>query len=72
MLQRGLHLPREIENNILCKVGVGGKTESTMGGRLDQEATYVCMKESGTTHKERTGFLADLLIGRYPNRPHYP
>ena len=36
MLQRGLHLPREVENNSLCKVGGGGKTESIIGGRLDR------------------------------------
>ena len=51
MLQGGLHLLREVENNSVCKVGAGGKTESIMGRRLDQGATYVCMKECGTTHK---------------------
>ena len=51
MLQGGLHLPREVENDSVCKVGAGGKTESIIGRRLDQGATYVCMKECGTTHK---------------------
>ena len=47
MFQGGLHLPREVENNSLCKVKAGGKTESIIGRRLDQGATYVCMKECG-------------------------
>ena len=72
MLQGGHHLPREVENNSVCKVGAGGKTESIMGRRLDQGATYVCMKECGTTHKQCTGYRATFLIGRYPKSPHHP
>ena len=50
MLQGGLHLPREVENNSVCKVGAGGEDRKYYREKVGSGG-YVCMKECGTTHK---------------------
>ena len=56
MLQGGLHLPREVENNSLCKVKAGGKTDQ--GG-------YVCMYERMRDNRQ----IVYRISGYIPYRP---